>query len=208
MGKEMEKNRHSDEKKAISIGSGPVKRDRGRCFFGLLSLRSGIYVVSAVSVSSVIFSLYGLLEEPPISDENLYIIGTLQRWTSSAFLCQSFCTEVIGLYGAYKKSARLIKKYKQWIGIGLGLELALSGLELTRLYKVFKKLYTSRAELIDPESLAEWVRNSGEKETWAQNALYVTIVCAGTVGIMIPIAVEVITWLKIEYTSFTYVGIS
>lgn len=85
------------------------------------------------------------------------------------------------------------------------MELALSGLELTRLYKVFKKLYTSRVELIDPESLAEWVRNSGEKETWAQNALYVTIVCAGTVGI---IAVEVITWLKIEYTSLTYVGIS
>ncbi|CAO3646749.1 unnamed protein product [Mucor hiemalis] len=187
MEKDTEKHSKCDDKKIISVGSKPVKRDQSRCCFGLLSLRSGIYVVS---VASFIFSLYGLHDGPSTSEEDLDIIRSVPQWANSAFLCLSFCTEATGLYGAYKKSARFINYYKRLIGLGLGLELAC-------VFTAFKDVYMSRnGELLDTESLVEWVRNSGQSEARARKFFYVIIICSGTVGVMVPVAIEVRKWLR------------
>ncbi|CAO3646753.1 unnamed protein product [Mucor hiemalis] len=129
MEKDTEKHSKCDDKKIISVGSKPVKRDQSRCCFGLLSLRSGIYVVS---VASFIFSLYGLHDGPSTSEEDLDIIRSVPQWANSAFLCLSFCTEATGLYGAYKVNAILYTTYLRYQYV--------SFLEIRQVYKLLQKV--------------------------------------------------------------------
>lgn len=174
MEKDIENRSDTDEKKQVSIGKETNRRlDPSRCCFGLLSLRSGIYVVS---VTTFILSLYGLTDEPSGSEENLEIVRSLPTWTNSAFLGLSFCTEVTGLYGAYKKSAKLIKAYKRMIGVELVLELACAVV-------IYKNVYTRHTS-------AEWVRNLGQEDEWKRRVFNLTLIGIGSIGIIVPVTAE------------------